>query len=752
MQKIGVLVFVALYLLGAYPLFAAEELFILGEPITAQSALGRHASAPLAAVLGDRTTQAVNQLILHADALTESTQEIALPLEQGLVVTASRFQTELTNDGMLTWHGRLPDMRTKNRRSAGNRQEAPVDELNAVTLVRHGDNIWGSIRYRGQFYQVTPLGGGEHVIVKVDETKYPDDLVVPGDQSGAVQTIAQPSQALSIIRVMLIFTKQASEAWPDTQGLGALMFAEANQGVRNSSVRVHFENAGVFPINYSDQSGADGYKKMLNELENPTEASLGAPVAKLRDQHKADLVVLVSKASGYCGLANVNSSKATAFGVISCPTGNFTFAHEMGHNFGLSHNSDVPGGIYGDGYGYQQNLKSPYWRTIMSYDCTPIACPRVNYWSDPDRTYDGLQMGIAGINNSVRVINLRREVLANFYPPVNDEPPSVQLDVPLDVAANQTFIARAIASDPMGNPLTYKWSAPGFAPGDGTSDSLALKAPAVSQDEQKTLSVEVSNPYGTTRQSKTITVMAPDAPISAQMNIPATVASGGQLPVSVEAYSATGLPLTYAWSRTGGMYTGTTGGKPNGVYTAVNVDKDTNTRIDVVVSDRTHQVSLSSPVIILAAPVIAEPVARISGATTAEAATPVALSGSGSSGNQLIYAWTAAGFTPASSTLPDPTFIAPASTGNRNITLLVTDSLGLTASASHQIEVIQPPSNTCAPPWIASKAYAVINEKVSYDGYNYEVAHWTQNNRPDLNWAPSGDAKPWRRLDTCSAR
>ena len=186
MKKIGVLVFVALYLLGAYPLFAAEELFILGKPITAQSALGRHASAPLAAVLGDRTTQAVNQLILHADALTESTQEIALPLEQGLVVTASRFQTELTNDGMLTWHGRLPDMRTKNRRSAGNRQEAPVDELNAVTLVRHGDNIWGSIRYRGQFYQVTPLGGGEHVIVKVDETKYPDDLVVPGDQSGGL--------------------------------------------------------------------------------------------------------------------------------------------------------------------------------------------------------------------------------------------------------------------------------------------------------------------------------------------------------------------------------------------------------------------------------------------------------------------------------------------------------------------------------------------------------------------------------------
>ncbi|MDG2968145.1 hypothetical protein PUN49_13995 [Pseudomonas extremaustralis] len=59
-------------------------------------------------------------------------------------------------------------------------------------------------------------------------------------------------------------------------------------------------------------------------------------------------------------------------------------------------------------------------------------------------------------------------------------------------------------------------------------------------------------------------------------------------------------------------------------------------------------------------------------------------------------------------------------------------------------------ASDCAPAWVASKAYATLNESVSYDGYNYEVAHWTQNNRPDLNFVLSGAAKPWRRLSPCT--
>lgn len=76
--------------------------------------------------------------------------------------------------------------------------------------------------------------------------------------------------------------------------------------------------------------------------------------------------MLVTNARGLCGLAYVNAPKAYAFSVLSCPTGTYVFAHEMGHNFGLSHNSDVPAGVHGDGFGYRQTTQPPFWRTIMS--------------------------------------------------------------------------------------------------------------------------------------------------------------------------------------------------------------------------------------------------------------------------------------------------------------------------------------------------------------------------------------------------
>ena len=75
-------------------------------------------------------------------------------------------------------------------------------------------------------------------------------------------------------------------------------------------------------------------------------------------------------------------------------------------------------------------------------------------------------------------------------------------------------------------------------------------------------------------------------------------------------------------------------------------------------------------------------------------------------------------------------------------TLRLTESLILKAPDT-------PPIGDCAAPWVASKAYASVSEKVSYSGYNYRVAHWSQNARPDLNFVETGAAKPWLRLGTC---
>ncbi|WP_181157327.1 S8 family peptidase [Pseudomonas poae] len=58
-------------------------------------------------------------------------------------------------------------------------------------------------------------------------------------------------------------------------------------------------------------------------------------------------------------------------------------------------------------------------------------------------------------------------------------------------------------------------------------------------------------------------------------------------------------------------------------------------------------------------------------------------------------------------------------------------------------------TEACAMPWSRTTAYATPGTRVSYGGFNYEVAHWTQAHQPDLNFVLTGSAKPWRRVGPC---
>ncbi len=121
----------------------------------------------------------------------------------------------------------------------------------------------------------------------------------------------------------------------------------------------------------------------------------------------------------------------------------------------------------------------------------------------------------------------------------------------------------------------------------------------------------------------------------------------------------------------------------------------------------------------------------------------------------LTYRWNANGFTPPYGDGPTLTLTAPVVTVDTltSISVAVSDgarTLNLTENMSIKAPDA-PPVGDCTAAWIASKVYAVVGEKVSYSGYNYQVAHWTQNARPDLNFVETGSAKPWRRLGTCGS-
>ena len=66
----------------------------------------------------------------------------------------------------------------------------------------------------------------------------------------------------------------------------------------------------------------------------------------------------------------------------------------------------------GYGHGYQYNT-SPKWRTIMAYACSG-GCPRLNYWSNPNKLYNGKPMGTTTRSDNTRVLNTTRGTVAAF--------------------------------------------------------------------------------------------------------------------------------------------------------------------------------------------------------------------------------------------------------------------------------------------------------------------------------------------------
>jgi hypothetical protein len=82
-----------------------------------------------------------------------------------------------------------------------------------------------------------------------------------------------------------------------------------------------------------------------------------------------------------------------------CAVGNYSFAHELGHNMGARHDwyvDDAQNSPFQYNKGYV-NVPGQ-WRTIMAYnnECQDRggSCTRLQYWSNPDVQYGGEAMGV----------------------------------------------------------------------------------------------------------------------------------------------------------------------------------------------------------------------------------------------------------------------------------------------------------------------------------------------------------------------
>ena len=189
---------------------------------------------------------------------------------------------------------------------------------------------------------------GVHAVSQVDTSALPP----PGEplspplspetpKGGPPPATGADEDGVSSIDVAVFYTAAARDGATALAGVAGitglvdLMFENANAAYQSSGVMQRIRLVPLAEVAYveSGESGVD-----LDRLTRRDDGFMDA-VHDIRDDYGADLVHLVADPEDVCGIAWFNPGEAFAFGLsgYSCAVGEYTFAHELGHNMGLNH-------------------------------------------------------------------------------------------------------------------------------------------------------------------------------------------------------------------------------------------------------------------------------------------------------------------------------------------------------------------------------------------------------------------------------
>lgn len=265
------------------------------------------------------------------------------------------------------------------------------------------------------------------LLVRIDLRRVPNEAPTVRDPYPADPLIldkaASPSTAVSTIRVAFGYGNGAlvngrEQVFRMMEGA----VEHATAGFLASGIRVELQRAGNALPGYAESSVV----QTLDDLVLGSNGPLWL-VHRMRHLEKADLMLMIidtKDPESVCGQAQrLLATKETAFAVVErrcLPNEINSLAHEIGHLLGADHDpahASISPPKFQYGHGYQSPLNTPdRWRTVMAYDCSDRACGRVNRWSSPRVSHNGLPAGTARLHDNVRVLNETRATIAAFYP------------------------------------------------------------------------------------------------------------------------------------------------------------------------------------------------------------------------------------------------------------------------------------------------------------------------------------------------
>ncbi|MDE0769810.1 MAG: M12 family metallo-peptidase [Opitutaceae bacterium] len=286
----------------------------------------------------------------------------------------------------------------------------------------------------------------------------------------ALTTLSAAHAETASIDVLVVYTAAVKADQGDHDGVVATaqaIIAKGTLGFENSLIDAKFNLVHVEEIAYTESLFS--YEDDLDAITN--EDGVVDNVLTLREDWGADVVCLLRNGSigGTAGLGWVLKDETgrdtTGFSVASVQSAvsRNTFAHEVGHNLGASHdafadNADPNGGLYLYSHGHHFDGGTPEsHRTIMAYQKS--FNNQVNFFSNPNVSHLGAPTGIAEGNvnpaDNARTLTTTTPVVAGYR--VHQTPiPSFPTPFP-----NFAFVegqSKTILAQAVGTPdLSYQW-------------------------------------------------------------------------------------------------------------------------------------------------------------------------------------------------------------------------------------------------------------------------------------------------------
>jgi len=284
-----------------------------------------------------------------------------------------------------------------------------------ISLNEETGNIFGTLKTNdGKSFALEKCQNG-YIFEEFDVHAFPAE---EGELDGNFARALSPKMVFDrneivTYSVMFYYTPEFAATTPNVRDFVDQVVAETNQGYVNSQIPLRVKAFCTEQATVTDDESSSvvltnfrNMKSSLEELRNSADA--------------AALLVNKFDACGRGYLHTYASGLTLTVTQKSCALGYYSFGHELGHNFGATHNTETSTNSrfsYGHGHLINPTGASKWsgYRTIMAYFADGHY-ERVNYYSNPNVKYPGTgtPTGVADKSDNARVFVENRHSFAGL--------------------------------------------------------------------------------------------------------------------------------------------------------------------------------------------------------------------------------------------------------------------------------------------------------------------------------------------------